>query len=424
MEFDINNYKIGIIGLGYVGLPMAISFGKKTTTIGFDINESRVKSLKNNHDKTGEVNENEIKKSNLLKITSDSDLLKLCNCYIVTVPTPIDKNKKPDLNPLISACNIISKYIKNKDIVIFESTVYPGCTEEVCIPIIENKSGLIFNKDFFAGYSPERIVPGNSDKTFENIIKVTSGSNHESSIIIDNIYKTVVKAGTYLAPSIKVAEASKAIENSQRDLNISFFNELAILCSKLNINTKDVIDAASTKWNFIRLKPGLVGGHCIGVDPYYLIHKAKEIGFSPNVINSGRKTNESIAKHIVNQCLSYLLKTFVDKKINEISFLLIGFTFKPDCNDIRNTGVFNLYNEINKLGFSIDVYDPKANFNEVKEEYDIKITDKLKKYSCIIYCVNHSEFSNINLNAFKQSNNSMIYDVTGTLNKNEYTFQL
>jgi len=424
MKFDIKNYKIGIIGLGYVGLPMAISFGKKTSTIGFDINEVRVESLKNNHDITGEIDETEIQKAKFLKITSERDSLELCNCFIVTVPTPIDKNKKPDLSPLISACHLISNYIKNNDLVIFESTVYPGCTEEVCIPILEKKSGLILNKDFYVGYSPERIVPGNNDKTFENIIKVTSGSNHESSIIIDNIYKTVVKAGTYLAPSIKVAEASKAIENSQRDLNISFFNELAILCSKLNIITKDVIDAASTKWNFIRLKPGLVGGHCIGVDPYYLIHKAKEIGFNPNVINSGRKTNESIAKHIKDQCLSYLLKKFIDKKISEISFLLIGFTFKPDCSDIRNTGVYDLYSEISNLGFKIDIFDPRANFQEVKETYNIKIVNKLKKYTCIIYCVNHSEFSEIDFNSLKDNKNSLVYDVTGTLQKNEYTFQL
>lgn len=422
--FNISEYKIGVIGLGYVGLPIAIAFGKHTETIGYDIDSERVRQLNDFNDSTGEVTHIEIEKSKYLSISSNKKLLEDCNCYIVTVPTPVDKNKKPDLSPLISACNLLSEFLKKNDIVIFESTVYPGCTEEVCVPIFEDKTPLEYNKSFFIGYSPERIVPGDKSKSFEDIIKVTSGSNENTLEVVNNLYKKVVKAGICPASSIMVAEASKAIENAQRDLNISFFNELAIMCSKLNINTQDVIEAASSKWNFIKLKPGLVGGHCISVDPYYLIHKANEIGFNPIVINSGRKTNEIIASHIKNECVSYVLKHFNQCRVKDLSFLLLGFTFKPNCSDIRNTGVFKLYSEISKMGFNVQVYDPVANKKEVKNEYNIEMVNNLKNYNCIIYCVNHKEFSDLDINNLKKSKDSIIYDVTGSLNKELFDFQL
>ena len=415
----IENARIGIIGLGYVGLPLAIEFSKKYLTIGYDINISRVKEILDFKDSTNEISPNEIKevlynskKNNQLglKITNELDYLIECNYYIITVPTPIDKNKIPDLNPLISASKSVGKILKKGDIVVYESTVYPGATEEECVPILEKFSGLEFIKDFNVGYSPERINPGDKERTVSNIIKITSGSNNISAKLIDNLYKSIITAGTYLAPTIKVAEAAKVIENSQRDLNIAFVNELAKIFNILEIDTNDVLKAASTKWNFLNFKPGLVGGHCIGVDPYYLTKKALQVGYNPEIILAGRRLNDSMGIYVASQLIKFLLKT--GREIKKSSVLILGITFKENCPDIRNTKVIDVINELNEFNVDLTIFDPWANKIEVKEKYDIDITNKMPtgKYDAILLAVSHESFRNIELTKYK-AKGGFIYDL-------------
>ena len=395
--------KICIIGLGYVGLPLAISFQKYFKVIGYDINSHRIENLKRNIDTTEEVNKNELSKAKSIKFTSNKNDINFVDIFIVTVPTPIFKNKIPDLRLLKKSCITVAQKIKKNNIVIFESTVYPGVTEEVCATIIEKKSGLIFNKDFFCGYSPERIDPGQSKHKLENIIKITSGSNNISSKIVDQLYKKIIKAGTYQAQSIRIAEAAKVIENTQRDLNISLINELSILFNKLNINTNHVLDAASTKWNFINFRPGLVGGHCIGVDPYYLTYKSKKIGYKPKVILAGRKMNDEMSLYVSEQVLNSLKKKY--KNIKNKKILILGFAFKEDCKDVRNTKVYDLIKHLKKKNLRVDTFDPMVESVEVEEYYKIKLLKSLPRnnYDLIIIAVGHKIFKKIDKKYFSKS---------------------
>ncbi|RIV97616.1 nucleotide sugar dehydrogenase [Vibrio harveyi] len=391
MQFDISNAKVGIIGLGYVGLPLAIEFGKKRPTIGFDINQNRVDELCSGKDSTLECSELELAEATHIKYTTSLDDLRSCNVFIVTVPTPIDEHKQPDLTPLIKASEALGQVIKRDDIVIYESTVYPGATEEDCIPVIEKVSGLTFNQDFFAGYSPERINPGDKEHRVTNILKVTSGSTPAVADYVDALYNTIIEAGTHKASSIKVAEASKVIENVQRDVNIALINELHHIFSVLGIDTQEVIEAASTKWNFMKLSPGLVGGHCIGVDPYYLLHKSQKSGYIPDLMRTAREINDNVPSFLVNDFLAKL----IDKKINPVgcNVSIMGFTFKENCPDIRNTKVYDLYKNLDNLGFNVSIYDPWACPDEVKEHYDININNALDGAidSVLIIAVGHDE---------------------------------
>jgi UDP-N-acetyl-D-galactosamine dehydrogenase len=418
----VSKIKIGIIGLGYVGLPLARLFATKYAVVGFDINLNRVADLKKGTDFTQEVDDSLLKEvltndSNPevgLFITADSRFLQDCNYYIVTVPTSVDKNNQPVLKPLLSASKTIAKYLQKNDIVIYESTVYPGATEEDCIPVLENESNLVFNKDFFVGYSPERISPGDKVRTVENILKVTSGSTTEIAKKVDALYKSVIKAGTHLAPSIKVAEASKIIENCQRDINIAFVNELSKIFSLMDINTSEVLEAAATKWNFLPFKPGLVGGHCIGVDPFYLAQKAQQYGYYPEIILSGRRLNDSMGHHIASE----VVKLMIDKelKVKRASVLILGITFKENCPDIRNTKVIDLYLALESFGLQADVYDPWAKKEEVKEVYDIDLIDEVysKKYDVIVLAVAHKEFKNIDIVQLKNKE-AVVYDIKNFL---------
>ena len=415
----MNQIKIAVIGLGYVGLPLTVEFGKKYETIGFDIAQWRIDELSAGHDRTLEIDEDYLKSvllEHTLSFTSNLDDLKSCNYYIVTVPTPIDKNKRPDLTPLIKASESIGKVLKKDDIVIYESTVYPGATEEDCVPVLEKFSGLKFNKDFFCGYSPERINPGDKTHTVTKILKVTSGSTPEIAQKVNNLYKSVITAGTHLAPSIKVAEAAKVIENSQRDINIAFVNELAIIFNKLGIDTNAVLEAAGTKWNFLKFKPGLVGGHCIGVDPYYLTHKAQEVGYNPEIILAGRRLNDNMGIYVANQVIKLMIKRgFV---IEGSKVLVLGMTFKEDCPDIRNSRVIDVVKELSEFGCNIDVYDPWADIQEVKEEYNIDLIKTqndlvLDEYQAIILAVAHKEFTKLSLKETKQH---VVYDIKSFLN--------
>ncbi|HGY9583150.1 nucleotide sugar dehydrogenase [Vibrio harveyi] len=394
MQFDISNAKVGIIGLGYVGLPLAIEFGKKRPTIGFDINQNRVDELCSGKDSTLECSELELAEATHIKYTTSLDDLRSCNVFIVTVPTPIDEHKQPDLTPLIKASEALGQVIKRDDIVIYESTVYPGATEEDCIPVIEKVSGLTFNQDFFAGYSPERINPGDKEHRVTNILKVTSGSTPAVADYVDALYNTIIEAGTHKASSIKVAEASKVIENVQRDVNIALINELHHIFSVLGIDTQEVIEAASTKWNFMKLSPGLVGGHCIGVDPYYLLHKSQKSGYIPDLMRTAREINDNVPSFLVNDFLAKL----IDKKINPVgcNVSIMGFTFKENCPDIRNTKVYDLYKNLDNLGFNVSIYDPWACPDEVKEHYDININNALDGAidSVLIIAVGHDEIVN------------------------------
>ena len=407
------NNAIAIIGLGYVGLPLAIEFGKKRNVIGFDVNQDRINELKRNRDSTFEISSKEIKQSINLKFTNKINNIKNCKIFIVTVPTPITKKKKPDLSLLKKSCKMISSIIKNGDLVIFESTVYPGVTEEVCAPIIERQSGLKFNKDFFCGYSPERINPGDKNHRISLITKVTSGSTPKISTIVDKLYREIISAGTYKADSIKIAEAAKVIENTQRDINIALINELSLIFSKLNINTKSVLEAASTKWNFLPFKPGLVGGHCIGVDPYYLAHKSLEVGHNPEMILAGRKINDSMPFHISKKLKKLMNKNYIN--LNKAKILIMGFTFKENCPDIRNTKIADLIKEINKYNSNVDVYDPWLNKEEVKKKYNINITQKLtkNKYDVIVLAVLHDQFKKMSIKKIKNlgNKNCVIYDL-------------
>ena len=414
--------KIAIIGLGYVGLPLAIEFGKLFNVLGFDIDKIRIEDLKNGIDRTQEADINKMKFAmslsgeNGLLFSSEVDDLIKCNIFIITVPTPITKFKSPDLTPLIKASEMIGSVLKKGDVVIYESTVYPGCTEEDCVPVLERISKLKFNVDFYCGYSPERINPGDKVNTLTKIKKVTSGSTVEVANLVDNLYGSIITAGTHKAPSIKVAEASKAIENAQRDINISFVNELALIFDRLGIDTQDVLDAAGTKWNFLKYRPGLVGGHCIGVDPYYLAHKAESVGYHPQVILSGRRVNDNMGMYVANK----VVKLMIEKGhlIKGSTALVLGITFKENCPDVRNTKVVDIYNELVQFGMDVDVYDPWADAAEVKQEYGIDILKHLgnKKYNSIIIAVAHNEFLSIDYNSFR-TNNAVIFDTKSFIDR-------
>jgi UDP-N-acetyl-D-glucosamine/UDP-N-acetyl-D-galactosamine dehydrogenase len=419
------NIKIAIIGLGYVGLPLAVEFGKKYSVLGFDINQIRIDELKSGYDRTQELTSEELKSLQQLSFSTDEEQLKSCNIFIVTVPTPIDKYKKPDLIPLLSASRTVGKFLKKNDterrwaafrpIVIYESTVYPGCTEEDCVPVLEKESGLIFNQDFFCGYSPERINPGDKINTLTKIKKVTSGSTPEIADFVDDLYGSIIEAGTYKATSLKVAEASKAIENAQRDVNISFVNELALIFDKMGIDTSEVLEAAGTKWNFLQFKPGLVGGHCIGVDPYYLLHKSESLGYYPQVILSGRRVNDNMGIFVANKLIKLLIKK--GHKIEGSKVLILGITFKENCPDIRNSRVIDVYQELKEFGVDVEVYDPWASKHEVKEEYGISLLDNLAGiYDGILLAVSHNEYKTLNLENFK-NDNGVIFDIKGVLEK-------
>ncbi len=411
-----NKYKIGIIGLGYVGLPLSIAFSKKYKVMGYDINKERINELKTFNDITNEIDDDILKDSINKNLTLTSKIfdLKSCNIFIITVPTPVTPDKKPDLSFLISATEMISKIIKKEDIIIFESTVYPGCTEEVCVPILSQNSKLTYNEDFYCGYSPERINPGDKINTIEKIVKVTSGSNEKSAQIIDNLYSSVISAGTFKASSIKVAEASKAIENAQRDLNISFVNELAIIFDLMKIDTSEVIEAASTKWNFLKFSPGLVGGHCISVDPYYLTYKSETLGYKPKVILSGREVNESMGHIITNQIFEIMNGRGISYEKSDV--LILGITYKENSSDIRNTRVLDVYNILSAKFHKVDVYDNNANPRICKEELGISLINKIdKKYDIILLAVPHSDILKLDFNNLKKNENSIIYDVKSSL---------
>lgn len=414
--------KLAIIGMGYVGLPLAVEFGKTVDVIGFDINRERLKELSNGHDKTDEVTTEELKSSVKLKFSSELSDIKQANWYIVTVPTPVDEFKKPDLRPLESASATVGKVLKKGDIVIYESTVYPGCTEEVCVPVLEKTSGLKFNVDFFCGYSPERINPGDKQHRVTNIKKVTSGSTPEVAAQVDELYKKIVTVGTHKASSIKVAEAAKVIENSQRDLNIAFVNELALIFEKIGIDTHEVLEAAGTKWNFLNFKPGLVGGHCIGVDPYYLTYKAEGVGYRPEVILSGRRINDNMPRHVASTIIKLMAQH--ELPINKASILVLGITFKEDCPDIRNSKVVDVITELLSYGTVVDVYDPHAEAEEVKHEYGLPLTTKPgKKYDAIVLAVNHKEFKTLDWSALRHEK-TVVYDVKGSLDRSIVTARL
>lgn len=417
----LESKKIAVIGLGYVGLPLAVEFGKKYKTVGFDINEKRVKELNSGIDTTLEISETELNKTlnnNLFSVSTKIEDIAQCNVYIVTVPTPTDKNNRPVLTPLIKASETVGSVLKKNDIVIYESTVYPGVTEDECVPILEKVSKLKYNEDFFAGYSPERINPGDKEHTVINILKVTSGSNEEISEVVDKLYKSIIKAGTHKAPSIKVAEAAKVIENSQRDINIAFVNELAKIFNRLNINTDEVLEAAGTKWNFLKFKPGLVGGHCIGVDPYYLAQKAQEAGYHPEIILAGRRLNDGMGAYIAHEFIKLMIKKEVPVKSAEI--LILGITFKENCPDVRNTKVIDILNVLSEFGVNLTIFDPWANPDEVLHEYGFVCQSQLildKKYDGVILAVSHQHFLSINIGDLVNTP-SVIFDVKSFLPKN------
>ena len=420
------SHKIAVIGQGYVGLPLALEFAKHFPVFGFDINEKRVLELNEGQDHTLEAEPDEIKSllndaknSNFTKgylATASLEDIATANIYIVTVPTPIDRFNAPNLNPLLQASKMLGGILKSGDIVIYESTVFPGCTEEDCVPVLEKESGLVFNKDFFVGYSPERIVPGDKVNTLTTIIKVTSGSNPEIAEIVDQLYKKIIKAGTHKAASIKVAEASKAIENAQRDVNISFVNELALIFDRIGVDTQDVLEAAGTKFNFLKYKPGLVGGHCISVDPYYLAHKAEQVGYYPQVILSGRRVNDMMSHFISNKVVKLMIQKGIN--IKDSNALILGVTFKENCPDVRNTKVVEIHKELTEFGLNVDVHDPWADESEMMEEYGVQISTKLpaKKYDVIILAVSHKEFAEINFSELKNES-SVIFDVKAFLDR-------
>lgn len=417
-----NNIKIGVIGLGYVGLPLARLFSTKFKTIGFDMNQSRVDALMAGHDTTLEVDDDLLQEAinkNGFKCTSNIEDIKDCNFYIVAVPTPVDSNNRPDLTPLISASETVGKIISKDDIVVYESTVYPGVTEEECLPVVEKVSGLEFNEDFFAGYSPERINPGDKEHTVEKIKKVTSGSTPEIADIVDNIYNSVLINGTHKAPSIKVAEASKIIENSQRDVNIAFMNELAKIFNAMGIDTRDVIEAAASKWNFIKLSPGLVGGHCISVDPYYLIQKAQVYGVLPRIMSNARRLNDGMGDYVANQTIKCMNKKGI--MVKDSNILILGITFKENCPDVRNTKVVDIYSTLSEYTSNITVFDPWADTEKVKKEYGIIVCESLpenKKYDAIILAVSHKQFANIDWRKLLITH-GVVYDAKGFLDRTQ-----
>ena len=410
--------KIAVIGLGYVGLPLARLFSTKYETIGFDINQSRVDVLMNGHDETLEVDDTLLQAalSNGFVCTTDINRIKECNFYVVTVPTPVDINNNPDLTPLCKASETVGKVISKGDIVVYESTVYPGATEEECIPVVEKVSGLKFNEDFFAGYSPERINPGDKEHTVEKIKKVTSGSTPEIGELVNNVYASVIEAGTHLAPTIQIAEAAKVIENSQRDINIAFVNELSRIFNRMGIDTTEVLKAAATKWNFLKFTPGLVGGHCIGVDPYYLAQRAQRFGYHPEIILAGRRLNDGMGEYVAQEVVKLMLKKCIQVLGSDI--LILGFTFKENCPDVRNTKVVDIIKTLVEYNLNITTYDPWANPEEVKHEYGIETTNRIpeNKYDAIILAVAHDEFKKTDIKKFCKEK-SVIYDVKGCLDK-------
>ena len=421
------NHKIAVIGLGYVGLPLAVEFATKYATVGFDINEERIQELNHFSDRTNEIDKKKLEdtfKNHKFKISNKLDEIASCNFYIVTVPTPTDKNNRPDLTPLIKASKMVGSLLKANDIVVFESTVYPGVTEEVCVPALEATSNLVFNKDFFVGYSPERINPGDKEHTVSKILKITSGSTESVAKVIDKIYSSIITAGTYKASSIKVAEAAKVIENSQRDINIAFVNELAKIFNILKIDTNEVLAAAGTKWNFLNFKPGLVGGHCIGVDPYYLAQKAQEVGYHSEIILAGRRLNDGMGKYVASELIKQMV--FKDINIKGAKILILGFTFKENCPDVRNTKVIDIVAELNTYNVKLTILEPIANKNDVEEEYNLSISQSLSdedKFDAIILAVAHEEFRLLNLQKYKKEK-SVVYDIKGFLSNDLVDFRL
>jgi UDP-N-acetyl-D-galactosamine dehydrogenase len=424
----LNDLKLAVIGLGYVGLPLAVEFGKKRSVIGLDINEKRIFELQAGVDHTLEVSADELNDANMLIFTYKLENLKKCNCFIVTVPTPIDKHKNPDLTPLIRASEAVGKILKVNDIVIYESTVYPGCTEEICIPILEKYSGLEFNQDFFAGYSPERINPGDKEHRVSTIKKVTSGSTPEIAELVDELYNQIVMVGTYKAPSIKVAEAAKVIENTQRDVNIALINELTILFNKLGIDTEAVLQAAGSKWNFLPFRPGLVGGHCIGVDPYYLMHKAEAIGYHPQIILAGRRLNDSMGGYVVSQLIKAMTKKRIH--IDGAKVLVMGLAFKENCPDLRNTRVIDIVNELKEYNCEVDVFDPWVDNEQAQHEYEITPIkqDALvpHTYDAIILAVGHSQFKEMGIKKIRAlgKDSQVLYDIKYLLDSTDSDLRL
>lgn len=420
---ESNEIKIAVIGLGYVGLPLAIEFGKKYTTLGFDNNTQRIKELTIHFDHNHEHASVVFEAAKYLTFSYQQELLTGCNVYIITVPTPVDNFKKPNLKPLLKATQTVAEVLKKGDTVIYESTVYPGCTEEDCVPVLEQYSGLVFNQDFVCGYSPERINPGDKTRTLTSIQKITSGSTPEAAKQIDALYQSIVTAGTYLAPSIKVAEAAKVIENTQRDLNISFVNELALIFDKMGIDTTEVLQAAATKWNFMPFKPGLVGGNCISVDPHYLMYKSQALGYHPQVILSGRSVNEKMGVFVASKLVKTMLQRGITIKNSEV--LVMGITFKENCSDIRNTGVIDVIKELNEYGVKTYVYDTWADATEVQQDYGIKLLQEINnQYDGIILAVPHQDFLSLDLQLLKKEKHSVIFDIKAVLNKKDTDIRL
>ena len=418
----LTNYKIAIIGLGYVGLPLAAAFGEKYSVVGFDINEERIANLNKGVDTTMQCTSQEIANAHQLVFTHDLSQIRDCTIFIVTVPTPVTKDKQPDLHLLRTASKMVGGVLKKGDIVIYESTVYPGCTEEDCVPVLEEFSRLKYNQDFYCGYSPERINPGDKVHTLTKIIKVTSGSTPEVATIVDNLYASIITAGTHKASSIKVAEASKSVENAQRDINISFVNELALIFDKMDIDTNEVLAAAATKWNFLPFKPGLVGGHCIGVDPYYLAHKASSLGYHPQVILSGRHVNDQMSSFVTEKVIKLLIKN--NFKVQGAKVLLLGVTFKENCPDIRNSQTFEIYTALKKLGVDVFAFDPFANAKEVFDNHQINLVTSLETYDAIVLTVAHDFFKSLNYANLKTNTNAVIYDTKAILDKSIVTARL
>ena len=421
-----SNLKIAIIGLGYVGLPLAVEFGKKVPVVGFDIHQKRIDELKSGQDHTLEVSPDELLQATQLSFSADLADLESCNFYIVTVPTPIDEFKQPDLTPLIKASQSIAQVLSAGDIVVYESTVYPGATEETCIPVLEEVSGLTFNQDFFAGYSPERINPGDKLHRVTNILKITSGSTPEVADFVDEVYNLIIEVGTHKAPSIKVAEAAKVIENTQRDVNIALINELALIFNKMGIDTEDVLTAAGTKWNFLPFRPGLVGGHCIGVDPYYLTHKAQSMGYHPEIILAGRRLNDGMGAYVVTQLVKAMLKKRI--QVEDAKVLILGLSFKENCPDIRNTRIIDIVNELKEYHTQIDVYDPWVDAAEAEHEYGISPVQALKngKYDAVILAVAHHQFKDMGVQAIRALGKAdhVLYDLKYVLSQAESDLRL
>ena len=421
-----HDLKLGIVGLGYVGLPLAVEFGRKRSVIGFDINQKRIDELISGHDLTKEVTAEELAAAEYLSFTNQVKDLDGCNCYIITVPTPIDKNKKPDLDPLIKASETVCKVLKRNDLIIYESTVYPGATEEDCVPVLEKFSGLKFNQDFFCGYSPERINPGDKEHKLTKIKKITSGSTPEITDLVDDLYRDIIVAGTYKTTSIKVAEAAKVIENTQRDLNIALGNELAIIFNKMGIDTEEVLKAAGSKWNFMRIVPGLVGGHCLGVDPYYLTHKAETIGYSPEIILAGRRLNDSMPSYVVDQLLEHMKEKKI--QIQGSRILVMGLTFKENCPDLRNTRIIDIINDLMGKNCEVDVYDPWVKAEDAQSMFDITLTESLNSgtYDCVILATKHHQFQEMGASTIRGlcKPDHIIYDLKYTLKADESDLRL